>query len=425
MNSWAPLRHRAFRYLTGGRVVSMAGNALAPIALAFAVLDLTGSTKDLGLVVGARSLTNVLLVLFGGVLADRVPRRLVLVVSSLLALLTQAAVAAVVLTGSATVGLLVVLSALNGAVSAFALPATAAMLPQTVPADLLQPANAINRLGTNASMIAGAALGGFIVATVGPGWGIAIDAATFGVAAAFFALIAVPAHRRKVAQTGAVRARPLAELREGWTEFRSRTWVWVVVLGCCFFNAAEVGAVHVIGPALADETIGRQMWGLVLATETAGMMLGAYVAMRLRVRRFLLVGIATATGGALWILALALAPVAGVLLPAAFLTGVLIEQLGVAWEVSIQEHIPADRLARVYSYDLLGSLMAVPVGQIAAGPLAEAIGAEAALLVAAAIVFLSVVGMLASRSVRTLEHTVPAVPDRADHDVAALEPARP
>jgi MFS family permease len=394
----------------------MAGNALAPIALAFAVLDLTGSTKDLGLVVGARSVANVLLLLFGGVLADRVPRRLVLVVSSLLALLTQAAVAAVVLTGTATIGLLVALSVLNGAVAAFALPATSAMLPQTVPADLLQSANAINRLGANASMIAGAALGGFIVATVGPGWGIAIDAATFGVAAAFFALIRVPAHR-----PAAERARPLAELREGWAEFRSRTWVWVVVLGCCFFNAAEVGALHVIGPAVADETVGREMWGFVLATETAGMVLGAYVAMRLRVRRFLLVGVATTFGGALWIVALALAPVAGVLLPAAFLTGVLMEQLGVAWEVSIQEHVPADRLARVYSYDYLGSLMAVPLGQIAAGPLAEAIGARAALLVAGGIVSLSVVGMLASRAVRTLEHVVPAVPD---HEVGVLEPAR-
>ena len=419
MNSWAPLRHRAFRHLTGGRVVSMAGNALAPIALAFAVLDLTGSTKDLGLVVGARSVANVLLLLFGGVLADRVPRRLVLVVSSLLALLTQAAVAAVVLTGTATIGLLVALSVLNGAVAAFALPATSAMLPQTVPADLLQSANAINRLGANASMIAGAALGGFIVATVGPGWGIAIDAATFGVAAAFFALIRVPAHR-----PAAERARPLAELREGWAEFRSRTWVWVVVLGCCFFNAAEVGALHVIGPAVADETVGREMWGFVLATETAGMVLGAYVAMRLRVRRFLLVGVATMFGGALLLLALALAPVAAVLLPAAFLTGVLMEQLAVAWEVSIQEHIAADKLARVYSYDFLGSLMAVPVGQMAAGPLADAIGARSAMLVAAGIVVASVVGILASKAVRTLEHTAAAVHDRADHEVAVPEPAR-
>jgi MFS family permease len=147
--------------------------------------------------------------------------------------------------------------------------------------------------------------------------------------------------------------------------------------------------------------------------------------MRLRVRRFLLVGVATTFGGALWILALALAPVAGVLLPAAFLTGVLMEQLGVAWEVSIQEHIPADRLARVYSYDFLGSLMAVPLGQIAAGPLAEAIGARAALLVAGGIVSLSVVGMLASRAVRTLEHAVPVPPGRADHEAAVLEPARP
>jgi MFS family permease len=196
------------------------------------------------------------------------------------------------------------------------------------------------------------------------------------------------------------------------------------VLGACFFNAAQVGALHVIAPAVADQTIGREMWGFVLATETAGMVLGAFVAMRLRVRRFLLVGVVTAAGGALLLFALALAPVAVVLLPAAFLTGVLMEQLAVAWEVSIQEHIPADKLARVYSYDFLGSLMAVPVGQMAAGPLADAIGARSALLVAAGIAVLSVVGILASRSVRTLEHTAAAVHDRADHEVAVPEPAR-
>ncbi|MDI5943663.1 MFS transporter, partial [Micromonospora sp. DH15] len=129
----APLRHRAFRWLAAGRMVNMLGNGVAPIALAFAVLDLTGSVRDLGLVVGVRSLMTVLFVLFGGVVADRIPRRLVLVGSNVLGAATQAAVAAVVLTGTATIPLLLALGAANGVVSALAQPASAAATPPTGP----------------------------------------------------------------------------------------------------------------------------------------------------------------------------------------------------------------------------------------------------------------------------------------------------
>ena len=179
----APLRYSAFRYLATGRLVNMLGNGVAPIALAFAVLDLTGSVRDLGLVVGTRSLMTVLFVLFGGVVADRIPRRLVLVGSNVLAALTQAAVATLVLTGTATIPLLLALGAANGIVSALAQPASAAATPQTVPPELIQPANALIRLGINAGMIGGAALGGLLVAAVGPGWGLAVDALTFAIAA--------------------------------------------------------------------------------------------------------------------------------------------------------------------------------------------------------------------------------------------------
>ena len=150
--------------------------------------------------------------------------------------------------------------------------------------------------------------------------------------------------------------------------------MWTVVLGFCVFNAAEVGALHVIGPVVADETIGRRMWGVFLAMETAGMVAGALIAMRLRVRRLLLVGVACCLGGALWLVGLALFPAVAVLLPAAFITGIAMEQFGVAWDVSIQEHIPADKLARVYSYDAVGSFLAIPIGQVAAGPIAEQVG---------------------------------------------------
>jgi MFS family permease len=404
MSALAPLRHRAFRYLVAGRTVTTLGNAVAPVALAFAVLDLTGSVRDLGLVVGARSLTNVVFVLAGGVIADRLPRHLVLVVSSLLAAASQATVAALVLTGTATVPLLAALSAANGLVAAFALPASAALVPQTVPEGIRQQANALNRLGFNAAMIVGASAGGIMVAAVGPGWGLAADATSFALAAACFAAVRVSSVR--AARGPSV----FAELREGWTEFIRRTWLWVVVLGFCFANAAIAGGVQVLGPAVADNTIGRRAWGLVLAAQTAGMVVGALVAIRVRVRRLLRYGVACFAGEALLLLALAAVPRVEALLASAFIAGLAIEQFAIAWDTTMQEQIPAEKLARVYSYDMLGSFLAIPLGEVAAGPAAHALGTEPALLVAAGIVLVATVGMLASRDVRTLGHRpVPAV----------------
>jgi MFS family permease len=394
----APLRYRPFRYLAAGRLVTMLGNAIAPIALAFAILDLTGSVRDLGLVVGARSLMTVLFLLFGGVAADRFPRHLVMVAAGVAAAVSQGAVAALVLTGSATVSLLAALAAANGAVSAFAFPATGALVAQTVPEPMLRQANALNRLGINAAMILGSSLGGLLVAAVGPGWGLAADAGTFALGAAAFTQV-------RVARAADVPAGPtslLYQLREGWTEFASRTWVWVVVLGFMFLNAAVVGGVQVLGPAVADDTIGRRLWGLVLAAQTAGMVAGAVIAMRLRVRRLLLLGVICMLAEVPLLVALAEAPRFPVLASSALLSGLAVEQFNIAWETSLQRHIPAGRLARVYSYDALGSVLAIPLGQVAAGPAALAIGTGRALLAAAGVLLLSVVGMLASRDVRQL-----------------------
>jgi MFS family permease len=398
MSTLAPLRYPAFRYLASGRIVTMLGSSIAPIALAFAVLDLTGSVTALGLVVGTRSLTNVLFILFGGVVADRLPRQFVVVGSSTVAGLSQGAVALLVITHHASVPVLAALAGVNGIAASFGFPATAALIAQTVPAEIRKQANALNRLGTNSAAIVGAALGGVLVALIGSGWCLAIDALTFLLSAGCFALVRVAAAPpREHSST-------FAELREGWREFAGRTWVWVVVLAFCFINAAFVGGVFVLGPAVADHSIGRGLWGIVLAANTAGMVAGAFVALRLKVRRLLLVGMVSIAPMVLMLVPLAIAPYFPILLVSAFLSGVGVEQFGVAWETSVQEHIPPDKLARVYSYDALGSFIAIPAGEMAAGPIAALVGTRVALLGAAAIILLSVGGTLLSREVRSLEH---------------------
>ncbi|MGW6444146.1 MFS transporter [Lentzea sp. NPDC055074] len=403
---FAPLAHPAFRWLFAGRFTTVIGNSMAPIALAFAVLDLTSSVTSLGLVVAARSVTNVVFLLWGGVVADRLPRNLVLAGSCAVSFVSQALIAALVLTGTVSLPWFVVLSAVNGMSSAFAFPASAALLPQTVPADLRQRANAVLRLGSNTGNIGGASLGGLLIAFTGPGWGLAVDALSFALAGVFFAFVRVPAARAAAEHKPSV----FAELRVGWTEFVARQWVWVVVVAFTFVNAAYVGGVFLLGPVLADTTFGREVWGLVLAAQTAGMVAGAFVAMRLKARRLLLVGVACVGAFVSLPLVMVLYPQPWALLLAAFVCGLGMEQFGVAWETSLQHHVPADKLARVYSYDMLGSVVAIPLAQLAIGPLSHAFGTSAALLGCAVIYVLATAGMLASRSVRTVVNEPAAQP---------------
>lgn len=398
--SFAPLAHPAFRWLLAGRTTAMIGNAMAPIALAFAVLDLTSSVMSLGIVVAARSLTNVLFLLWGGVVADRMPRQLVLIGSSAVSAASQGLIAFLVIAGTASVPLLVVLAAVNGMSSAFSFPASAALAPQTVPVEQRQRANALLRLGLNSAHIGGAALGGMLIAFTGPGWGLAVDALSFALAGLCFAFVRVPAVRVASPHKPSV----LSDLKVGWTEFVSRTWVWVVVVAFTFVNAAHAAGVMILGPVVADTTIGRETWGFVLAAQTAGMVAGAVVALRLKVRRLLLLGVVCVAAEAGLPLALALHPTPVLLMVTAFLCGLALEQFGVAWETSLQHHIPEDRLARVYSYDMLGSIVAIPLAQLAVGPVSHLVGVRETLLWCAVMLLVATAAMVASRSVRSVQN---------------------
>ncbi|MFE9426255.1 MFS transporter [Kitasatospora sp. NPDC006697] len=393
----APLRRLTFRRLVVGRSLATLANALAPVALSFAVLDLTGSLTDLGLVVGARSLANVAALLFGGVLADRVRRGLILQGTTVASAVSQGLLALAVLAHFASLPLLIGLSLVNGVLAALSLPASAALLPETVPAEELLAANAVKRLGSNAGFIVGSSLGGALVAVVGGGWALALDGAVLLAAALCYLAARLPATARP-----AERSRPIAELREGWQEFIAHRWVWVVVLQFLVVNAAESGAVTVLGPGVADATIGRAAWGLVLAVPMVGAVAAGLLVAKLALRRALLVGVAAVLTMALPSLALAARPGVLVLSAAMFTTGFAMEFFGVAWDLSLQQNIPADRLARVYSFDALGSFLALPLGEMAAGPLAARIGTRTTLLGSAGLILLATVAALADRSVREL-----------------------
>jgi MFS family permease len=393
-----PLGQREFRLLFAGRTTSFIGNAFANVALAFAVLDLTGSKADLGYVLAARSIPQVIFLLVGGIWADRLPRHLVMVMSNVVSGLSQGAIAVLLLSGHAQVWHLMALGAVNGTSSAFFFPAAVGIVPQTVPKPLLQSANAVLRLGQNGSWIVGAALGGLVVAATSPGVGIATDAATFLLAALFTALIRLPRELRMEASNF------FAELGEGWREFSSRTWLWVIVLQFGFVNAVELGSEGVLGPAIAKDHLGgATAWGLILTAQSLGLVAGGLLLLRLKPRRMLL----AATLGFLLTIPFLLGlagplPLAGLIALAA-VAGLGSETFGIMWDTTMQQEIPQEKLSRVYSYDALGSFVLIPLGLAAAGPLAELFGTRSTILGASAISLTATLLVLLVREVRTIE----------------------
>ncbi|WP_049572751.1 MFS transporter [Nocardiopsis sp. SBT366] len=391
-----PLAHAPFRVLVTGRVLMLFGNGMAHVALAFAVLDVTGSLAQVGLVVGARSVANVALLLFGGVLADRLPRTLVIRGACLLAALSQALLAVFLLSGTATLWLLVALSVLNGAAAAANLPAIAALTPQTVPGSLLRQANALAGIAKQLGMFSGMSMGGVLVGLVGPGWAIGADAALFAAAGLVFLFLRVPS--TAVPSRGVLR-----DLLDGWSEFVARPWVWIVVLQFMVVNAGWSSVTAVLGPGIADDTFGRTTWGLLMAANSVGLLVGGVLAARWQPQRALFYGTALVSLQTLPFFVMAgPSPLVPLLFAAMFAGGVAVEQFTVAWEVSVQENVPPERLSRVYSYDALGSFVAMPVGQIAIGPVAEAIGPDRALLIVAGLTLTATFAAVATPSVRSL-----------------------
>lgn len=396
----APLRNRNFAWYFASRFVNTLGSMMASIALAFAVLDITDSPVALGQVLAARTIPMVALLLYGGVIADRLPRTLVLQVSNAGSAISQGAIAALVISGQAEIWMLVVLSVVQGAVSGVAFPAMASVLPQLVPREHLQPANALVSLTRNGMMVLGPTVGALLVVTVGSGWALAVDAATWLVSALLLLPVALPPK-----EPGAEPADTIRELREGWSFFWATPWLWRVVVGFGALNLIHSGAWFTLGPAIADDTIGRQGWGLVLSAEAAGLLITTVVLLRVRLERPLLLGMLGVMLMAPPMLILGVSPALVGLVVAAFVAGAGTEVFGMGWNLAMQENIDDSMLSRAYSYDALGSFVAIPVGQLTFGPLAAAFGYEEVLVVSA-IAYVAICALvLGARSVRTLPRT--------------------
>ncbi|WP_035845199.1 MFS transporter [Kitasatospora azatica] len=403
----APRAGRSYQIQTAATVVSGLGNAGAPIATAFAVLRIGGGAAEIGYVTGARLAATVLFLLVGGAVADRLPRHRVMVAANLGNALAQALLAVLVLTGTARLWQIVLLAAANGIGLAFFAPAAEGMIMESVDQEQAGRAFALFRTALNSSQIVGAALGGALVAAVGPGWVLALDAAGLAAAAAMRLRLRAPA---PVAPQGGPGM--LADLRVGWREFTSRRWLWAVVVQYGVVNACLIAAESVLGPIVADLRLGGpRPWGLVNAAMGAGLVAGGLLMVRWQPRRLLLAGTFGILLFGLPAAALAAGAPLTLLGAAMFASGVGGTVYGVSWMVALQQEIPAASFSRVAAYDWCGSVALAPVGTAAAAPLAGGLGLNGALWACAGVMTLLSLLVLAVPEVRRLARA--AVPGGA------------
>ena len=402
-DSFDALRERQFRLLFTGQIVSLLGDAITGVALAFAALDLTGSATDLGYVFAAKAVPLVGFLLIGGVFADRLPRRAVMLTADVVRFGTQGGVAMLILTHSAQIWEIVVLQAISGTASAFFNPASTGLTPMTVSPERLQQANALRGLSMASTGIIGSVISGALVAGVGAGWALAIDAATFAVSAFFLGQLRLPAHVTLPPQSF------FGDLHEGWREFASRTWVWMIVVAASLGNMV-LSVFVVLGAEISKTSLGGPgAWAAILAAIGIGSLLGGFVSLRIRVRYPLYFGSSLLAFLAAPIALLALRMPVAVIAAGALLSGVANMIFSALWETSLQQHIPPAALSRVSAYDWFGSLAFQPLGFVIAGPAAVAIGASPTLWIAAGTILVMTAAVLATPSVRRLE-ALPAVP---------------
>jgi len=396
-------RDRNFRLLFAGRAISYVGTYLAPIAVAFAVLDLGGSATEVGLSFAAWTVAQVATLAFGGVIGDRFPRRVVMISSDVSSTCVRTAMGVLPVTGHAHVWELIGLQALGGAAVAFYNPAFYGLVPEVVPKEGLQRANSLLGIARYAAFPLGAATGGTIVATVGSGTALLFDAGTYAASALLLSLMRVESVAR-------ARKSFVHELREGWSAFVESTWVWILCLFIALYFLITYAPFFVLGPYIAKHSLhGASSWGMVVTGEGIGALLGALAGLRFRPRRPLVATVAIFLPTAVQSVLLAFhAPVAA-LAPAALFAGFGFSCGSIVWDTALQRTIPPEKLARVAAYGWMSAMVFLPAGYALAGPIASVVGMRAYLLFGAGWLVASSLFILQLRTIREFSSEPPPV----------------
>jgi MFS family permease len=355
-----------------------------PVAIAFAVLGIGGTATSLGIVLLAGTAAGLASYQVAGVWADRLSRRNLMLIADLVRLAVEVGVAVLLLTRNARIWELAVAAALLAVATAFEGPASTGLVAEIVTPERLQAANSLLSISNSGTSVVGPALSGLLVATAGPGWAFAVDAASFVGSAVF--LLSIPRrHREPIPR----QAHFLAELTAGWREVSSRPWAWSTLIGNAFSNMT-FAIFLVLGPVLALQRLGgAKGWGLVSSGMTVGTLIGGLIAMWYRARRPVAFGMWMTALTAIPLLAFAARLPLYLVVAASVIgmSGVLV--LNTNWATAIQQVVPNEMLSRFRSYDYLLAFVAMPVGYAIAGPLQSAFGADRVLLACAAIAMLA------------------------------------
>lgn len=392
--------HRGFISLAISRFISNVGNGISPIALAYGVLSLEGSDgSDLSIVMAARFVPLIGFMLFGGVIADRFQRNRLVGGSDMIGSFLAAVSAISLIAGFSSVWLLATMGALFGILNAIWWPAMSGVLPEILPKEKLQSGNAIIGLTTNIGYIAGTLSGGILVATVGAGWGLLIDAISFFLAGLIVWFLPILG-KAQDASPGI-----LHDLIVGWREFISRSWVIAMVFAFSLINMAFESMLSVLGPLnFNDPVTGPKQWSYNLAALTTGMLIGGIWVLKVKFKKPLLVSMILIAISSIWDFSLALDfPVIVTLLAGVF-SGISLEVFMVTWMTSLQSHVPEESYSRVSSYDTLGSYGIAPLGIVVAGPLAMHFGVNTILFVTGLTTLIAASLSLLVKSVRNLEN---------------------
>jgi len=390
----SPLRHRPFRHQFIAQAISMTGSTLTPVAVAFGVLHATGSAKALGLVMAAYSVPMLVLMLAGGVWADRLPRHRLMMTADLVRFATQTTFGLLLITGQTPLWALMALQAVGGAAQAFANPAILGLTTATAPPDSLQQANALLAVTRDVTGIAGPLLAGGLTVAIGAGWALVIDGVSYLGSAWFLSRLRLPPVVRK--ETGF-----LTELRDGWREVSQRDWLWASICYFAVFNLV-VSMFFVLGPArLAGVQNGALSWGAIIAALSVGTLCGNTLALRMmphyllrwpRVLELLAVPV---------IVALAIGAPVWALVVASFLMGVVMAFPDALWFTAIQQEVPEEAISRVSAFDFFGSFTLRPLGYALAAALVG-VGASTSLLALAAFFAVVTLATLLAPGVRNL-----------------------
>lgn len=395
-----PLRHRQFLLLFLAQCASFLGDAIFLVAIAFAVLEVAGTGAAIATVLASGSFLLVLSFLFSGVWADRLPRVGLMVASDVVRMVTQGCLAALLITETATISLMVVLYGIYSIATAFFQPARTGLTPQLLQPGLLVPANGLLSMAQQGVSILGWAGGGLLVAWLGAGGAIAVDAATFAVSAGLLLAIGhVPS-----AADRSEREPFLHELATGWREMVAHRWLWYMVAGATLWLLVLEAPLQVVGPLTMERAYdGAVSWGLLGTGLASGAIVGAFVASRGLMRRPMRNSLVCFFASGVMPILLAVEAPFAALVACNVVVGLSFGLFDTIWNSAMQARVPADKLARVSAWDWMGSLAGVPVGYALAGVTVEAFGREPTLYGMAIATFCVCTALIIEPEVRDID----------------------